>query len=144
MIAYEQIKATLAPHGYTLVISTFGFWKHNTPPTKFCLFLDDFVIKKFSKPNAQHLLNVISRTYSYATYWDGKNYRVLTINWKYTDGYVDISMRYHVNTTLSRLQHSPKVSSQYSLHAHIKIQFSTKNTRQYATAQYTSPHLPLQ
>ena len=47
----------------------------------------------------------------------------------------------YVIKTLSRLQHTPKVSPRYSLHAHIPIQYATKNTRQYATATDTSPHL---
>ena len=68
----------------------------------------------------------------------------ITINWNYIDGYLDISMPYYVNKNTSRLQHTPKVSPQYSPHAHIPIQYATKNTRQYATAPDTSPHLPPQ
>ena len=44
----------------------------------------------------------------------------------------------YVNKTLSRLQHTPKFSPQNSLQAHIPIQYTTKNTRQYATAPDTS------
>ena len=62
ILAYEQIKATLDPHGYTLVIRTVGLWKHNTCPTKFCLYVDYFGIIYLSKPDAQHLIIVIGRT----------------------------------------------------------------------------------
>ena len=47
----------------------------------------------------------------------------------------------YVKKTLARLQHTPKVSPQYSPHAHIPIVYATRNTRQYATAPDTSPLL---
>ena len=98
----------------------------------------------FSKPDAQHLLYVIGRTYSYTTDWDGKKYCGLAIDWNYTDGYVDISISDYVNKNLITLQQTPQVSPQYSPHSHIPIQYNTKNTRQYATAPDTSRQLPLQ
>ena len=72
ILTYEHLKETLDPNGYTPVIGTVGLWKHNTLPTNFCLYVEDFEIKHFSKPNAQHLLNIIGRTYTYTTDWDGK------------------------------------------------------------------------
>ena len=69
LLAYDHLKATLAPHGYTPAISTVGLWKHNMRFTNFCLCVDDFGIKYCPKPDAQHFLNVIGRTYSYTTDW---------------------------------------------------------------------------
>ena len=48
----------------------------------------------------------------------------------------------YFNKTINRLQHIPEVYPQYPPHTHIRIQYATKNTRQYATAPNTSPHLP--
>ena len=52
----------------------------------------------------------------------------------------------HINAwirekTLLRLQYTPKISPQYSPHAHTPIVYATKNTRQYASTPDTSPLL---
>ena len=46
----------------------------------------------------------------------------------------------YVQKTLTRIQHKPQVSPQYSPHECAPIQYATKNTRQYATAPDTSPY----
>jgi hypothetical protein len=50
ILAYDQLKAHLAPYGYDPVSHTPGFWRHTT------LAIDDFGIKYFSKEDADHLL----------------------------------------------------------------------------------------
>ena len=47
----------------------------------------------------------------------------------------------YLKKKLERLQHVPKVSPQCSQHVHIPIQYTTKNTQQYATVPDTSPLL---
>ena len=49
ILAYIHLKETLAPHGYTPVGGTVGSWKHATRSTKFCLCVDDFGTKHYSK-----------------------------------------------------------------------------------------------
>ena len=37
ILAYNQLKSNLAPHGYRPIPNTVGMWKHNTKHIKFCL-----------------------------------------------------------------------------------------------------------
>ena len=141
ILAYNNLQKCLKPFGYAPVAGTVGLWKHATKQTKFCLCVDDFGIKYYSKEDAQHLLNAIGHSYKYTTDWTGHNYCGLTLDWNYLQGYVDISMPGYLEKALKRLQYTPKISPQYSPHAHIPIQYATQNTRQYATAPDTSPLL---
>ena len=141
ILAYDNLQQCLKPFGYTPVIGTVGVWQHDTRPTNFCLCVDDFGIKYHSKSDAQHLLNAIGAHYKYTSDWTGCNYCGLTLDWHYSEGYVDISMPDYITKALQRLQYKCKVSPQYSPHAHIPIKYATKNTRKYATAPDTSPLL---
>ena len=42
----------LAQHGYHPCKYSVGLWRHTTQPTKFCLCVDDFRVKYFSKADA--------------------------------------------------------------------------------------------
>ena len=59
VLAYDHLRNCLAPYGYHLLPGTVGMWGHTTRPTKFCLFVDDFGIKYWSKADADHLLNAL-------------------------------------------------------------------------------------
>jgi hypothetical protein len=50
ILAYDQLKAHLAPFGYAPVTHTPGLWRHATKPTTFTLAVDDFGVKYFSTP----------------------------------------------------------------------------------------------
>ena len=63
ILAYNQLKQKLLPHGYSPVIGTVVVWKHNTQQTKFCLCVDNFGIKYYNKVDANHLLQAIGRSY---------------------------------------------------------------------------------
>ena len=67
ILAYNHLKKTLVPHGYTPVVGTVGIWKHDTRPIKFCLSVDDFGIKYYSKADAQYLLDALGNKYKYTT-----------------------------------------------------------------------------
>ena len=141
VLAYNNLKKNLKPAGYTPIIGTVGMWQHTTRRTKFCLCVDDFGIKYYTKEDAHHLLQAIGQHYKYTTDWKGNNYCGLTFNWQYDSGYVDVSMPDYIEKALTRLQYEPQISPQYSPHACVPIQYATKNTRQYATAPDTSPLL---
>ena len=142
ILAYDHLRNSLAPFGYKPVPGTVGLWEHDTRPTKFCVCVDDFGIKYWSKDDRDHLLNSIGHTFKYTTDLEGKNYCGLTFDWNYDLGYVDISMPNYVTKCLKRLQHVPSVSPQYSPHTHVPIAYGKKGTRQYATTPDTSPLLP--
>ena len=67
--------------------------------------------------------------YKYTCNWTGSNYCVLTLDWYYDKGYIDISMHGYVKEILIRLQYTPEISPQSFFHAHIPIVYATKNTQ---------------
>ena len=141
ILAYDNLKKNMKQYGYCPVLGTTGMWEHETRRTKFCVCVDDFGIKYFSKEEAQHLLDCLGKHYKYTTDWKGKNYCGLTMDWHYDEGYVDVSMPGYIPSCLKRLQHVPQKSPQYSPHAHVPIIYGTKGSRQYANAPDKSPLL---
>ena len=118
VLAYDQLVEHLAPHGYYPCPQTTGIWRHATRPTRFCLCVDDFGIKYFSKDDANHLLNALQQKYTISTDWTGKNYCGLTLDWNYVKGraYVDISMPGYIENALERLQHPAPSHPQFAPH----------------------------
>ena len=100
LLAYNNLKESLQPHGYTPIIGTVGMWEHKTRKTKFCLCVDDFGIKYFNKDDADHLVQSIKKTYECTIDWNGNNYCGLTIDWHYADAYIDISIPKFVQKAL--------------------------------------------
>ena len=141
ILAYDQLKAVLKPHGYFPVEGTVGLWQHVSKPTRFCLCVDDFGVKYFKKEDAEHLLNAIGSKYNYTVDWGGTNYCGLNIDWHYEKGYVDIYMLQYVSKALKRLQHRPTTTPQYSPHAHTPIVYGMNNTQQFTADKDTSPLL---
>ena len=58
LLAYNKLVQHLAPHGYRPVPHSRGLWTHDIRPTSFCLCVDDFGIKYFTKNDANHLLDI--------------------------------------------------------------------------------------
>ena len=92
VLAYEHLIHNLQAHGYSPILHTTGMWEHKTRKTKFCLCVDDFGIKYYSKEDADHLLHALQANYKVTTDWKGEHYCGLTLKWNYEDGYVDVSM----------------------------------------------------
>ena len=80
------------PHGCYPVPFTTGLWTHKTRKIKFCLCVDDFGVKYFTKDDANHLLDPLKKLLGISTDWEGRNYLGLTIYWNYIEEYVDILM----------------------------------------------------
>ena len=59
LLAHNKLVQHLAPHGYRPVPHSLGLWTHDTRPTSFCLCVDDFGIKYFTKNDANHLLDIL-------------------------------------------------------------------------------------
>ena len=138
VLAYDHLCVHLSKHGYHHVPGTTGVFAHVHRPTKFCLCVDDFGVKYFSKDDANHLLSALQELYGVTVDWEGKNFCGLTFNWNYDKRYVDISMPQYVQDALKRLQHHPKVSPQYSPYHFTPVTYSKAGTRQYATQPDTS------
>ena len=108
ILAYQHLKNCLLPFGYYPVPGTSGLWKHKKRPTVFCLCVDDFGIKYWSKEDANHLERAIATKFKYTIDNEGKNYCGLTLDWNYRQGYVDISMPKYIQKLLKRLDYTPK------------------------------------
>ena len=88
LLACNHLVRNLAHHGYRPISHTMGLWKHDSLPTKFCLCVDDFGIKYFSRSDAEHLLNALRQHYTVSvTDWEGKSFCGLTFDWNYEDKY---------------------------------------------------------
>ena len=85
-------------------------WGHTTKKTKFCLCVDDFGIKYFSKADADHLLKALGHCYTYTADWSGQNLCGLTLDWHYDAKYVDVSMPRYIKDVLHRFQHPQPTS----------------------------------
>ena len=90
------------PNGYYPVPFTTELWEHQTRKTYFCLYVDNFGIKYFSKDDSNNLLKYLSKHYAVSTDWEGLKYLGLTIGWNYKEGYVDILMPEYVTKVLER------------------------------------------
>ena len=139
LLAYQKLVTNLAPHGYHPCKYSIGLWYHDTKPTKFCLCVDDFGVKYFSKDDANHLLTSLrSSGFTVSTDWAGKNYCGLTFDWNYEKGYVDISMPNYVKEALHKFGHVSKKNChaphRWSVPAYgSKVQYATHDTSDLIT-----------
>ena len=114
-------------------------FRHYTKPTAFCLCIDDIGLKYYNDANLQHFITAISNHYKYHIDIQGKNYLGLTLDWHYSQGYVDISMPTYIYSLLKRLKHPPPKKPQYSPHDCAPITYLKKGQTHLATTPDTSP-----
>ena len=126
ILAYDQLKAHLAPYGYSPVRFTPGLWRHNTHCTTFTLAVDDFGIKYFNKADADHLFATLETKYVITKDWTGSSYLGLTLAWNYEAGYVDVSMPGYVSKALAKFQHTPPKVPQHAPHLWQKPTYGQK------------------
>jgi hypothetical protein len=149
ILAYDQLKEHLAPHGYTPVPvsvwrhntrrTTFTLvWRHNTRRTTFTLAVNDFGIKYFREDDAEHLFSALKDKHALTQDWSGNNYLGMTLNWNYTVvcPYVDASMPKFVNKGRSKYQHSSPKFAQHAPYLWSKPDCGQK--AQHATADTSS------
>jgi hypothetical protein len=106
ILAYNQLVAHPAKHGYASCTHTPGIWTHDTHDITLCLVVDDFGIKYTNCCNAKHLLAAQQALYVIITDWTGSLYIAMTIDWGYHNKTVDISMPGYVDKVLDRFQHN--------------------------------------
>ena len=139
ILAYNNLKTHLLPHGYVPVLRTVGLWKHHMRPTKCCLCVDNFGITYYTNNDAQYLLDAIGKTFIYTTNWEGNNYCGKTLDWNYTDGYVDTPMADYVKRVLYRLQYTKKITTVLSTCTYSNNIYSKRYTTIYNITRYFSP-----
>ena len=109
ILVYNQLVTNLANDGYAPCPSTTGIWKHNTRQTRFCLYVDDFGVKVFNEDDKSHFLHSLRKYYNFSVDHKGELYLGLTIDWNYTEGYVNISMPGYIKKLRDRLGHPTPV-----------------------------------
>jgi hypothetical protein len=106
ILANKLLKKRLKPHGYFEVPHTPGLWKHISRPVQFTLVVDDFGIKYVGRQHIDHLLRAIKTHYKVSEDWEGKLYCGITLDWNYSEKYVDISMPGYIKRALQRFKHT--------------------------------------
>ena len=129
-LEHNMITQHLKKYGYKPDKYAVNIWSHITKPKEFCLCVDDFVVKYYSKTDAHHLIDSLKEAYDITVDWSGENYCGLKLDWDYKNEHVDISMPNYVIKALHRLQHKFSTSSQHAPH-----QWSVPNFNQ--KVQYT-------
>ena len=74
-LANDLLQKRLKPYGYVPDPICPCIWKHNTRRTIFCLCVDDFGVKYYTKDDANHLIGAL-KDYKVTIDWEGKNYIV--------------------------------------------------------------------
>ena len=89
----EYLRKKLAPHVYYEVKHTPGLWKYILRPIQLTLVVDDFGVKNTRRKDAEHLLGVLEKEFTeVSTDWDGALYCGITLEWKYEERWLDISI----------------------------------------------------
>jgi len=113
ILAYEQLCKHLVLYGYVPFKHKPGMWRHTTHLITFTLVVDDFG----NKDNTNHLFSALQDKYSITIDWSGDSYLGITINWSYTNGYVDISMPDYIPKALAKFKHPQPRIPQHAPHA---------------------------
>ena len=62
-LAHRDLKNSIEPCDYAPILGTFGLWKHNKRLTIFCLCIDNFGVKHWSKQDTQYLYNAVGTNF---------------------------------------------------------------------------------
>ena len=139
-LAYEQLVQNLKRHGYSPDPIATNIWSHTHRKTKFCLCVDDFGIKYFTKDDAHHLISALQKYYSITTDWTGSNYCGLKIDWNYHHGFADIAMPTYIPNALGKLNHPDPTTPQFAPHRWNRPNYGA--TQQFAPLEDTTTTLP--
>ena len=126
LLAYEYLKNLLASYEYYLIPGTIALWEYKTRLTKFCLCIDDFGIKYWSKEDMDYLCNTIRVNFKYTDDPEEKNYYGLMLDQHYNLGFINIFMPKYILETLKKLSYTPKTIPQYLPYKYIPIQYGNK------------------
>ena len=109
-IANDRLGEELEPYGYYPTRHTPGLWVHKIRPIQFALVVDNFGIKYVGKKHAQHLLNVLKKTYEMTEDWNGKLICGIHFKWDYNNSTVEMPMPKYVTKALEKLGHTKQIN----------------------------------
>ena len=96
ILAYNQVSSLLKAADYYPIVGSMGMWKHKHRKTIFCLCVDDFGIKYYSKDDVLHLKNTLKPQYTVKIDWSGKDFLGFNFDWDYKSGHVTLSMKHYI------------------------------------------------
>ena len=106
ILANQQLKKHLQPHGYLPCKHTPGLWKHIWRPIKFTLVVDDFGVMYEGKEHVDHLLQVLHKYYpKITTDWAGTIYCGIHMKWNPNYSSVELSMPGYIKNLLHKYNH---------------------------------------
>ena len=80
VLAYQNLTKLLTDGDYQHIMGSLGMWKHKIRNTLFCLCVDDFGVKCYSKEDVQYLHDTIAKQYTCKIYWTVENFPGYKIN----------------------------------------------------------------
>eukprot|EP00804_Cyclotella_cryptica_P000955 CCRYP_018386-RA/>CCRYP_018386-RA protein AED:0.38 eAED:0.45 QI:0/-1/0/1/-1/0/1/0/226 len=107
ILANKLLKKRLAEEGYFELPHAPGLFRHTNRPIQFSVVVDDFGIKYQGKQHLKHLIQTIRHHYEVTVNELGSLYCVITLEWHYEQGYINISMPGYVNKQLIKYNHPP-------------------------------------
>jgi hypothetical protein len=99
--------------------------------------MDDFSVKYVGKQHADHLREVLLKTYELITYWAATVYSGMTLKWDYKNRTCDIYIPGYVSNVLSKFQHDAHKHPQHTPSRYGTPVYGAKT--QYATKDKTPP-----
>lgn len=105
ILAHDNLKKHLEPHGYVPTEHTPELWKHKTRDITFVLVVDDFGVKYTKKEDIEHLIRCLKQRYIVTSDWEGTLFNGITLDWKYDKKCVDLSMPGYIEKALQKFAH---------------------------------------
>ena len=143
VLAHDVLSNLLQSGDYIKIPGSLGMWKHKTRCTIFCLCVDNFGVKYYTKDDVHHLQKTLQPVYDVKIDWTGENFLGYKLRWNYLKNYVDISMPTYIPNLLKKLNYKPHKNPQYSPHEYVPINWTSHTNRQYAMEEDTSAFLSI-
>ena len=80
LLVYDWLKISIVPYSYYPILEIIGIWKYKTRLIIFCLYVNNFRVKYWSKEDADYLCNTIGINYKYIVNQEENHYYRLNLN----------------------------------------------------------------
>jgi hypothetical protein len=90
------------------------------------LVFDNFGVKYVGKEHVEHLIRCIKEKYEVTEDWTGDLYCGITLKWKYTEQWLDISMPGYIKKLLLKYKHRMPTKPQHCPYAPAPKQYGAK------------------
>ena len=101
-LANDHLQIHLAKSDYIRAGITPGLFHHITKKIVFSRVIDDFGVKWEDRADLDHLITCLRKLYEVDVKIEDNLYIGITLDWRYEDGYVDLSMPGYIEKVLKR------------------------------------------